>query len=299
MDFNKELIVKKEFFDTIINNYTPCNKVMYDKIIYEAMNYSLKAGGKRIRPILMQQSYELFGGSEETIEAFMVAIEMIHTYSLIHDDLPAMDDDDYRRGLPTCHKKYGEDMAILTGDALLNYAYELMTNQCLQVDKTPIKNKVKAMQEISRASGVHGMIAGQVVDILSEDKPITLDVLNYIHTNKTSAIIEASLAAGGYLAEAAEEEIELLRKIGRCIGIAFQIQDDILDVVSTTKELGKPVNSDIKNGKTTYVTLKGIDESNRIVSELLDEALSNLAFFEESKAEFLKQFILYIRDRKN
>lgn len=298
MNFKDELQNKQIFVNDILLKYLPNSSFGYDKVIFEAMKYSLLAGGKRIRPILMMQAFEICKGQDvKQIESYMVAMEMIHTYSLIHDDLPAMDDDDYRRGMLTCHKKFSEDIAILAGDALLNNAYEIMIKNSLEESEIIANNKLLAMKEIGTAAGVRGMIGGQVVDVIDKED-VNLDIINYIHIHKTSAIIEASLTSGALLANASCEEVETFRKIGRCIGLAFQIQDDILDITSTEDELGKPIGSDCKNGKKTYVTIKGIKQSKEKVNELIDEALQYLDNFNNSKTEFLYQFILYLRDRK-
>lgn len=297
MNFSNELKDKQQVVEKILLKYMPENASPYDHVVYNAMKYSLMANGKRIRPILMMEAYKICGGNNiREIEAFMAAMEMIHTYSLIHDDLPAMDNDDYRRGILTCHKKYGEDIAILAGDGLLNSAYEIMIDACLKDNKVKAKQKLTACKEIGKAAGVKGMIGGQVADVIQND--ITMDVINYIHIHKTSAIIEASLTAGAVLANGSMQKVETFRKIGRCIGLAFQIQDDILDIVSTTEELGKQVGSDNKNGKNTYVTIKGIEESRQIVNELIEKALDSLNSFDSSEKEFLEEFIFYLRNRK-
>lgn len=297
MNFSSELNEKQKIVKEILLKYMPESPSVYDQVVYNAMKYSLMAKGKRIRPVLMLEAYKICGGNDiREIKPFMAAMEMIHTYSLIHDDLPAMDNDDYRRGILTCHKKYGEDIAILAGDALLNSAYEIMIDACMKENKSKSKQKLTVCKEIGKAAGVKGMIGGQVVDVIQSE--ITIDVINYIHIHKTSAIIEASLTAGAILANASGQKVESFRKIGRCIGLAFQIQDDILDIVSTTEELGKQVGSDNKNGKNTYVTIKGIDESRQIVNELIEKALDSLNGFESSDKEFLEEFILYLRNRK-
>ncbi len=298
MDFSQELLEKRQVVDDILVNYMASSDCKYDQIIYEAMAYSLMAGGKRVRPILMLTAYEISGGQNiKEVEPFMAAMEMIHTYSLIHDDLPAMDNDDYRRGMLTCHKKFGEDIAILAGDALLNHAYEIMTEACMNRDHSLVVKALLAMKEIGTAAGIKGMIGGQVVDMLDKSN-IDLDIIEYIHLHKTSAIIEASLTVGAYLGRATAEEVERYRVIGRCIGLAFQIQDDILDITSTTEELGKQVGSDHKNGKATYVTLKGLDESKTEVINLMHNAAEELDQIKGDQKEFLKSFILYLSNRK-
>lgn len=247
----------------------------YQKIITEAMEYSLMAGGKRIRPMLMGEFYKLFGGEGRLIEPFMAAIEMIHTYSLVHDDLPAMDNDDYRRGRKTTHVVYGEDMGILAGDALLNYAFE---TACTAFDLEPDKSRVigRALKILAEKAGIHGMIGGQVVDVKESGHSISADMLDFIYRLKTGALIESSVMIGAVLAGASEKEVLQVESVAAKVGMAFQIQDDILDVTSTTEMLGKPVHSDEKNEKTTYVTLKGTDESGREVERLTTEALGEL-----------------------
>ncbi|WP_281819273.1 polyprenyl synthetase family protein [Vallitalea longa] len=297
MDFSNELKSRQKLVENVLTKYMPKSTSLYDQVVYNAMKYSLMSGGKRIRPILMLEAYKICGGNNVMdIEPFMAAMEMIHTYSLIHDDLPAMDDDDYRRGKLTCHKKYGEDVAVLAGDALLNTAFEIMLGACLKDNKVNTKHKLLASKEIATAAGVKGMIGGQVADVVQIETNI--DVINYIHIHKTSAIIEASLTAGATLAHGSLQKVDIFRKIGNCIGLAFQIQDDMLDITSTTEELGKQVGSDNKNGKKTYVSIKGLEESRQIVNELIEKALDSLENFDNGNKEFLEEFILYLRSRK-
>ena len=231
------------------------------------MNYSVKAGGKRLRPLVLLETLKLFGGEEEEAYPFMAAIEMIHTYSLVHDDLPAMDNDKYRRGKLTTHAKFGENMAILAGDALLNYAYEIMSDAVMN-SKYP-KRAIRAMQTIARKAGIYGMVGGQTVDVENEGKEMSIDTINYIHNLKTAALIEGSMMAGAILAGAKAEEIDIVEKIAKSIGVAFQIQDDILDVTGDTNQLGKAVLSDEKNHKTTYVSLLGVNISKEHVKSCL------------------------------
>ncbi len=267
------------------------------KTVLEAMNYSVKAGGKRIRPMLMSETYEMFGGRDSSvIEPFMAAIEMIHTYSLIHDDLPALDNDELRRGLPTAHVKFGEAMAILAGDALLNYAFETAakafngTQQDIQT--------ARAIQILARKPGIYGMIGGQTVDVEEENKEINFETLMYIHNNKTAALIECAMMIGATLAGASKDEVAVVEQIANKVGIAFQIEDDILDVVSTSEELGKPVGSDEKNGKNTYVLFKGIEQSKKDAERYTKEALQ---LFDQLgyKNTFLRELLLYLVKRKN
>lgn len=274
MNFKEEYQSRVEYIEQVLNRYLP-EKEGYQKLIMEAMEYSLMAGGKRLRPMLMLESYRLFGGNSKLVEPFMAAMEMIHTYSLVHDDLPAMDNDEYRRGRKTTHVVYGEDMGILAGDALLNYAFE---TACTAFDLEPESSlKIgRALQILARKSGIYGMIGGQVVDVKESGNKITGEVLDFIYRLKTSALIEASVMVGAVLAGAGDEETKKMESAALKIGLAFQIQDDILDVTSTTEVLGKPVHSDEKNEKTTYVTWKGLDESRAEVEKLTEEALEIL-----------------------
>ncbi len=240
--------------------------------LYKAMNYSLLAGGKRIRPVLMQLAYEAVGGKAE-IDAYLCGIEMIHTYSLIHDDLPAMDDDDYRRGKLTNHKVFGEATAILAGDALLNDAFCLMLEDALKSDSM---EKVRAIHVLSMASGSTGMIGGQILDMESENKAIDQDTLDLIHLNKTGALISAATKMGAILGGGSPREVSLLEAYGKYIGKVFQIVDDILDQTSTIEELGKPINSDEKNHKNTYLNFYTIEKCYEIAEELTTKAIGLL-----------------------
>lgn len=295
MAFNEALRGYQEHIENLIKTYAPKDKSGYHDLVNEAMLYSLLAGGKRIRPTLVLATYALFGPINHGVEAFAVAIEMIHTYSLIHDDLPAMDNDDLRRGKATCHIQYGEDLAILAGDGLLNRAFEVMLEATLTYGLG--ENGLKAAKCLGEMAGTRGMIGGQVADISYENKVVDLEAINYIHLHKTSALLEASFMMGAYLAGQSDEVIGQLQRVGRCIGLAFQIQDDLLDITSTEAEFGKPIMSDQKNHKTTYVDLKGIDGSKEIVAELLNEASALLKELEVADCEFLLEFVEYIRYR--
>lgn len=270
-DYSLERTEKVKEIEKIIESYLP-KQEGYQKIIIEAMEYSLMAGGKRLRPMLMQETYHLFGGKDRLIEPFMAAIEMIHTYSLVHDDLPAMDNDDYRRGRKTTHVVYGEDMGILAGDALLNYAFETASSA---FDKFPDKSREigQAVRILSKKAGIYGMIGGQVVDVKETGSAVNRDVLDFIYSLKTGALIESSMMIGAALAGAGEKEVKIIEEIAGKVGLAFQVQDDILDVTSTEQVLGKPIHSDEKNEKTTYVTLMGIKEAARIVEEQSEAAI--------------------------
>ena len=291
MSFKEEYQKRTELIEDILEKYLPEQKG-YQRIITEAMEYSLMAGGKRLRPMLMRESFELFDGRGGLIEPFMAAIEMIHTYSLVHDDLPAMDNDDYRRGRKTTHVVYGEDMGILAGDALLNYAFE---TACSAFELEPEKSLVigRALKSLADKAGIYGMIGGQVVDVKESGHKITGDMLDFIYRLKTGALIEASVMIGAVLAGASDEEILKIEEIAGKVGMAFQIQDDILDVTSTTEMLGKPIHSDEKNEKTTYVTLRGIEESRKEVKRLTSEALDTLKGLKYENA-FLNELLEWL-----
>ena len=278
----KEQLPKKiEQIENMIYPFLPEEKGL-QKTVLTAMNYSVKAGGKRLRPMLMAETYEMFGGADSSvIEPFMAAIEMIHTYSLIHDDLPALDNDDYRRGQKTCHIVYGEDMAILAGDALLNYAYEVATKAFDLAEKDQIMNVVEAIKILASKPGIYGMIGGQVADVELEGTPLSMEQILFIHKNKTSALIEACMMIGAVLAGASKEDVLKMEECGEYIGLAFQIQDDILDLTGDEEEIGKPVGSDEKNHKTTYVTLKGLERSQRDVEDISKKAIDILEKYDK------------------
>lgn len=271
--------------------------LFHSKSIVEIMRYSVLAGGKRLRPVLLISTHHMIDGNIEESLPLACAIEMIHNYSLIHDDLPAMDDDDYRRGKPTTHVVYGEDMAILAGDALLNMAYEIMIkNACNYPDN--IHNHMEAMSIIAKASGIEGMISGQVADLYYENKTIDADALEFIHNYKTGALISASVLSGIALEDIDDDSVEAIGIYGRNIGLAFQITDDILDITGSFEEMGKKVGSDQKNRKNTYPLIHGLDQSMRYVNDLIIEATDALTLFGE-KADFLRQLALTIVDRQN
>lgn len=294
MDRKTEIAKRVQEIESIIEEYLP-REEGYQKTIMEAMNYSVRSGGKRLRPMLMLETYRLFGGNTKIIEPFMAAIEMIHTYSLVHDDLPAMDDDEYRRGRKTTHIVYGEAMGILAGDALLNYAFETATKAfAMEADHTAIG---QALAILARKAGIYGMIGGQVVDVESEGIELGKDKLEFIHIHKTSALLESSMLIGAILAGADEEEQTVIELAAREIGLAFQIQDDILDVTSTTEELGKPVGSDARNQKNTYVGLEGIEKSRDEVKRLSESALKRLRDL-PVKNEFLYELVEELINRK-
>lgn len=272
--YKQQCTEKVAEIEKILMAYLP-EKRGYQKLIMEAMEYSLMAGGKRIRPMLMQEMYRLFGGEEQVVEPFMAAMEMIHTYSLVHDDLPAMDNDEYRRGRKTTHVVYGEDMGILTGDALLNFAFE---TACRAFEEFPGKAQEigSAMGILAKKAGIYGMIGGQVVDVKETGHEIGKEVLDFIYALKTGALIESSMMIGAALAGASKEQIAVVEQIASKVGVAFQVQDDILDVTSTSEVLGKPIHSDEKNEKTTYVTLMGIEAAEKVVEKESREAIELL-----------------------
>ena len=296
MSFKEEQAKRVEIIEEILKKYLP-EQEGHQKVIMEAMEYSVMAGGKRLRPMLMQETYKLFGGEGELVEPFMAAMEMIHTYSLVHDDLPAMDDDDYRRGRKTTHVVYGEAMGILAGDALLNYAFETAAKTFTMFPEKSLEIG-KAMQVLAGKAGIYGMIGGQVVDVESAGCNLSKEKLDFIYELKTSALIESSMMIGAILAGAKEEDIKAVEKIAKNVGIAFQIQDDILDVTSTVEELGKPIHSDEKNEKTTYVTLVGLEKAKEYVENISMEANELLAGF-DAKDSFLEELLKALIHRKN
>ena len=276
MNFQEELTKKTKEIEAVIREYRPAEEG-FSRTMAQAMNYSMLAGGKRLRPMLMQETFRLFGGSGKLVKPFMAGMEMIHTHSLIHDDLPALDNDDYRRGRLTTHKVYGEAMGILSGVALLNYAYETMLQAFAMAETLQQKEAViDALQVMAEKTGIHGMLGGQSVDVENDGKALEKDMLDYIYENKTAALIEASMMTGAILAGADAEQVSVIEQAAKRIGLAFQIQDDILDVTSTDEELGKPVHSDEKNHKVTYVTLFGTEKAAAQVAGLSAEAVELL-----------------------
>ena len=295
--FMEELQQKVEHINNVLEKFLPAEEGK-QRIIFEAMNYSVRAGGKRLRPILMEETYHMFGGSSAVIEPFMAAIEMIHTYSLVHDDLPAMDNDEYRRGKKTTHAVYGEAMGILAGDALLNLAYETAAKAFdMEVADARV---ARAFTVLAKKAGVYGMVGGQVVDVESEksdDCPITREKLDFIYRLKTGALIESSMMIGAILAGASSDEVSRVEQIAAKLGLAFQIQDDVLDVTSTLEVLGKPVGSDEKNNKATYVTFEGLDKAVSDVERISKEAEEQLDDLGYDDA-FLKELFEYLIHRE-
>lgn len=294
-NFKKKLEESRDYAEQVIQSYLPKEEGFAAQLA-EAMNYSMTAGGKRLRPILMYETYRMFGGEGRQIEPLMAAMEMIHTHSLIHDDLPAIDNDEYRRGRRTTHAVYGEALGILSGDALLNYAYETALRAFSLTDQT--ENVQTALQILARKSGICGMLGGQSVDVMNDGKEISPKLLDYIYVHKTSALLEGAMMAGAALAKAGRSELSVIEAAARSTGLAFQIRDDILDVTSTTEELGKPVHSDEKNHKVTYVTLFGLDGARREVDRLTAEATEALLTL-PVRNEFLEEILLWMASRKN
>lgn len=286
---------RKKEVEQIVTSFLP-KEEGYQKTVLEAMNYSVSAGGKRLRPMLMLETYRMFGGTSKVIEPFMAAIEMIHTYSLIHDDLPAMDNDEYRRGRKTTHVVYGEAMAILAGDALLNYAFETAASAFVLDEGNPAIGK--AFMILASKAGVYGMIGGQVVDVESEGKEIDADTLQFIHIHKTSALLESAMLIGAVLAGASEQQQRTVELAARELGLAFQIRDDILDVTGNTDELGKPVGSDEKNHKNTYVALEGLEKAKEDVKRYSESAIDRLKSL-PVRNEFLYELIEELIDRRS
>ena len=293
-NWNEEMKLHVDEIEEILAEFLPEQKGVYYERVIDAMRYSFYAGGKRLRPMMMLESFRMFGGKDENIvKPYMAALEMIHTYSLIHDDLPAMDNDDYRRGRLTNHKQFDEATAILAGDGLLNFAFETVSNAMMKSveagDCDLLKRQTKALQVLGRKAGVFGMIGGQVADIEAEKKAdATKEELLFIHKNKTAALIQAALTIGAILAGA--DDISKTEKIGYNVGVAFQIQDDILDKIGDEALLGKPVGSDEKNEKTTYVTLEGLDKAQADQKQLSEEAIAMLNEITDEKV-FLKDLI--------
>jgi geranylgeranyl diphosphate synthase type II len=305
-----ELLKRAAYFEDILGKSLP-KEEGYATTVIEAMNYSLLAGGKRLRPVMMLEAFKLFAGEDAddtTLRPFMLAMEMIHTYSLVHDDLPAMDNDEYRRGRKTTHVVYGPGMATLAGDGLLNLAFEtaikgaVSGKELVYYDGDTSNRYLAALEVLGRKAGIYGMVGGQCADICAEnnhdyDDETAKAVLHYIDENKTGALIESSLMIGAILGGASAEQVKKVEKMGSNVGIAFQIQDDILDIEGDAKELGKPIGSDIKNEKTTYVSLYGMEEAKKKVKELSDEAAEILREFGQ-KDTFLEGLFEYLIYRK-
>lgn len=298
MNFKETLRAKTDRAEAVLKKYLP-EETGFQKLVLEAMNYSVMAGGKRLRPILMEESYLLFGGSGKLIEPFMAALEMIHNYSLVHDDLPSADNDEYRRGRLTTWKAYGEGIAVLAGDGLLNLAFETAAKAfALAEDECQLRRSAQAIQILGKKAGIYGMIGGQSADLEAETAAaVSEEMLLFIHENKTAALLQAAMMIGAILAGADEDAVGRMEQAAYNIGIAFQIQDDILDVTSSMEVLGKPVGSDEKNNKLTYVSMHGLEKSREEVQRLSDEALSILDSF-EMKNEFLMELVKSLISRE-
>jgi len=294
MDIKTYLAKKKDIVDKSLEKLVPPSTA-FPPSVHEAMRYSLFAGGKRVRPILVIAAAEALGASTADLLPFAGALELIHTYSLIHDDLPALDDDDFRRGRATCHKVYGETIAILAGDGLLNMAFEVLSDS-RRLKAVSAQRLVAIIKEISTASGVYGMVGGQVVDIESEGKEIDFPTLEYIHTHKTGALIRASVRTGALYAKASKKQFSALTHYGELVGLAFQIFDDILDITGSREETGKDEGSDLKKGKQTFPSFYGLDESRRRAVEVSDRAVLALKDFGR-KADPLRELAKYIVNR--
>lgn len=295
MEFQEILKKKQQIIDEALEKYLPKENSLQSNV-FDAMRYSIFAGGKRLRPILMVAASEFINGEDKKILPFACAIEMIHTYSLIHDDLPAMDNDDYRRGKLTNHKVYGEGMAILAGDGLLNYAYELMMQSVL-AHPHQCQNAIAAMYEIAKAAGVYGMIGGQVVDLSSENTQINSDTLDFIHNCKTGALFIAAIRAGAIFSGADSETLKCLTNYAENIGLGFQITDDILDIIGDEKKLGKKVGSDEENQKATYPAIHGLEHSIERVNNLFQQGLASIEHYGE-KAQFFADMAHYLVKRE-
>lgn len=294
MNFKEELAAKTAEAERVVESFLPAAGGP-QRTVLAAMNYSVRAGGKRLRPLLMRETYRMFGGEGKAVEPFMAAIEMIHTYSLVHDDLPAMDDDDYRRGRKTTHKVYGEAMGILAGDALLNYAFETALG-AFDMGGEPSRT-AKALKILAGKAGIYGMIGGQTADVEAEGQTVSGELLGFIFRLKTGALLEASMMIGAVLAGASDENAERVGRIASDIGVAFQIRDDILDVTGSTEELGKPVGSDERNGKSTYVSIFGLAAARDEAKRLTDRAVSELREM-SGEHSFLEELFLSLAERK-
>jgi geranylgeranyl diphosphate synthase type II len=303
MDIKKYLQEKKEIVDSALEKYflnrpDSAGEAVFPNSLHKAIQYSLFAGGKRIRPILSMAAFEAIGGRGDKILPFACALEMIHTYSLIHDDLPALDNDDYRRGKPTCHKVFGESIGILAGDALLTEAFKLMTDRAIQEFSIRDGGSIlDVINEVAQAAGMSGMVGGQVLDIESEGKEVDFPTLQYIHTHKTGALILVSVRVGAKLGGASEETLKALTHYGERIGLAFQIADDILNVEGKAALLGKKTGSDLSRGKATYPVLLGLEESKRRAKELVELAVKAIESF-GPEAEPLREIAWFILSRE-
>ena len=299
-DFLHQMEQRAVLVEEILKEFLPKDP-SHNETLRKAMEYSVLGGGKRIRPVIIRETFRMYGGEqEELVKPFMAAMEMIHSYSLVHDDLPAMDNDEYRRGRKTTHAVFGDGMAVLAGDGLLNLAYETAVSAfeaCKDSDETG--NVIRALRVLSRKAGVYGMVGGQSLDVEADKKALVLNAeqLHYVYENKTAALLEGAFMIGAALAGAPDEDLALLEQVGSYVGLAFQIQDDILDITSTLEELGKPIGSDDKNGKSTYVTIHGLEQSAAKAKELNEKACSLLHSLGKEDA-FLRELIQNLTGRR-
>lgn len=294
-NLNHYLKSRKEIIEKELERYF--SEDVFPEVLVDSIRYSLLDGGKRVRPVLVLAVADLFDTPYEKVLPFACAIEMIHTYTLIHDDLPAMDNDDYRRGKLTNHKVYGDAIAILAGDALLTEAFRIMSEDSISKGLNP-KKALQAIYEISFRCGIKGVVGGQVMDIISENKDIDFATIEYIHTHKTGALILASIRIGAILSKATKSDLKRLTVYGEKIGLAFQIMDDILDIESSFEKLGKKIGADLEKKKNTYPRIIGLKESKALLSELTNDAIKAIEFYGD-KASILKDFAIYLRDRQS
>ena len=296
MEYQDEMKARVQHVDAVIQDYMP-KEEGFQKTLLSAMNYSIDGGGKRIRPIMLECTYQMYGGVRALAGPFMAAIEMIHTSSLIHDDLPALDNDPLRRGRKTTHMVYGEAMAILAGDALMNYAYETACRAFTMAKPEQVLSVANALKILSEKSGIYGMLGGQSCDVECEGRELTEKQVEFINAHKTAALIEASLMCGAILAGAPDEEVRILESVGSRVGLAFQIRDDILDVTGNESELGKPIGSDVRNRKTTFVSLFGVNAGKARIEMLSARALEDFDRL-SVKHEFLRLLLEELATRR-
>lgn len=305
MGFSEEMEARTQYCEAVIRRFIPDTDSLSEvdrhaEVVMQAMNYSILAGGKRLRPMILHETSVMYGGKDALAEPFMAALEMIHTYSLVHDDLPCMDNDEYRRGRRTTHAVYGEGMAVLAGDGLLNYAFETAAKAFDAAgNEDELRRVIRAIKLLGRNAGIYGMVGGQCADLEAEKAPDRIDekALLYIDHNKTACLIDSGLEIGAILAGAPERDIRKLGQIADNLGIAFQIQDDILDVEGSSEELGKMTGQDAKDGKVTYITMYGLDKAKEDNRKLSEEAVS---VFDSLTADnrFLRELILYLINRR-
>jgi geranylgeranyl diphosphate synthase type II len=295
-EFKQDIQKRKEYIDSCLQKYL-AGADTYPAVIHEAMRYAIFNGGKRLRPIMVLEGARLAGGKEENAVPIACALEMIHAYSLVHDDLPAMDNDDLRRGKPTCHIVFGEANAILTGDALLTEAFAVMT-EAAQLPGVKLENLVRVIREMANAAGSQGMVGGQVVDLESEGKSIDFETLKVLHSLKTGKLFQVALRSGAIISDMNQAGLEAVDEYARNFGLAFQITDDILDVSGNQELIGKPTGSDAKNGKTTYTSLFGLDKSRELAGQCVEACITSLQSF-GNEADFLRQLACFTLERRS